>query len=240
MEIDVAAIGKKPLTLRQGLMYELNRQGLRDQVAVSLLGDGRLVLKLRTSAPTVAAATSGLPEHLRGLEFENDFVSISEEEWGKRFLLVLNPDGDGEWDYGNNATETLLDQQDPLCIWTHHHDDGDGSGDYLQSGRHRANRCGYYVSTLPVPQHLTIQVWDDPWSVEDEQVVRVALTEWQQLVGLAGDAVVVEDFEAWFVDAHPDRKSLAWDVDFGGLLGDRLGQELFESIDQYREYRATE
>ena len=159
----------------------------------------------------------------------------------ERFPLVMNPDGDEQWDYGNDAAESLLDQQDPLCIWTSHHDSGDGTGDYIQSGRHRVNRLGYYVSTLPVPKHLTIQVWDDPWAGVDEQGIRAVLAEWQQLVGLASDAVVVDDFQDWFIATYPERKSLLWDCgDLQGLLSYRLDQELFESVDEYWEHRGTE
>lgn len=243
VEIDYVAMGRNPDTLQRGLNAAIKRLGLGERVRVSLLDGGeRVLLRRRTGRPhllseatasaTVRANTGSLG--VEGLVFENDFVSISWDAWSERFPLVMNPDGDDLWGYGNNAAEILLDQQDPLCVWTLHHDSGDGSGDYIQSGRHRVNRLGYYVSTLPVPRHLKIQAWDEPWEPEEERYIRGAITEWQQEFGVDPDSFVPDHFESWFLKRHHDRRGLL-NVELANLSSDRFNLELFDSIEEYHD-----
>jgi hypothetical protein len=178
--------------------------------------------------------THGAPRQgIEGLEFENGFVSIPTDEWFERFPLVMSPDGRGEsWDYGDNASELLLDQQDPACIWTHMEAD-DGTGTLTISGRFRVNRLGYYISTIPVPEGLTIQAWDDPWSKEDERVVREAIGDWQREVEVPSDIVAWEEFEEWFYANHR-----GWQLDAEGaaLVSSRMPEfYIYDSLDDYRD-----
>jgi len=246
VEIDYAAMGRKPDTVEHGLNAAIKRLDLGDTLRVSLLDGGeKVLLRLRTAGtgpsksettPPVAVRTSTAGLGVEGLVFENDFVSISWDEWSERFPLVMNPDGDEQWDYGNNAAEALLDQQDQLRIWTEANS-GDGSGTFIASGRWRVNRLGYYVSTLPVPQHLKVQVWDDPWSeVEDFEFLKSAVAEWQQLAGVAADAIILDDFAEWWWKTYPRRDEIEREG-YLNKLRDIGVEEHFDDLAHYRSVR---
>jgi hypothetical protein len=94
------------------------------------------------------------------------FKELSEDAFDALYPLVqnhLNP-GAG-WALGEGRGclfETYGDEldfvrrQDPRTIWTLlDSDDGD---QYLASGYHLVNRIGYLISTVPVPEGVTIQV----------------------------------------------------------------------------------
>lgn len=94
------------------------------------------------------------------------FIELTEDEFDDRFKLVpnhLNPNA--SWSYGDGPGclfETygeelaFVRQQDPLTVWTLV--DGDDGDMYVVSGFHFVNRIGYLISTVPVPNTLTIQV----------------------------------------------------------------------------------
>lgn len=172
------------------------------------------------------------PLGIEGLAFEGGFVSISEAEWRERFPLVLGPDGDEVWDYGDSASEHMLDAQDEECIWTLHHDSGEGMGDFIASGRWRVNRLGYYVSSIPVPAGLRIQVWDDVWGNGGEEIIRKAVPEWQAEFGVDADSIVPDEFQVWFEKRHREHAGLV-DVDLNNLMCGRLGLDTFVSLGEY-------
>ena len=94
------------------------------------------------------------------------FIELTEEQFDEQFPLVsnhLNPNA--SWAFGDDPGclfETYgeelayIRQQDPSRIWTIV--DGDDGDMYVLSGPHFVNRIGYLLSTIPVPDHVTIQV----------------------------------------------------------------------------------
>jgi hypothetical protein len=94
------------------------------------------------------------------------FKELSEDAFDALYPLVpnqLNP-GAG-WALGEERGclfETYGDELDfvrrqhPRTIWTLL--DGDDGDQYLVSGYHLVNRIGYLISTVPVPECVTIQV----------------------------------------------------------------------------------
>ena len=47
-------------------------------------------------------------------------------------------------------------QQDPACIWTY--GDGDDGGSYIWNGYHYINRLGYFITEIPCPADVEIQI----------------------------------------------------------------------------------
>ena len=137
-------------------------------------------------------------------------LTISEFEFDKQFLLLKNHlNLNATWAFGNAGGylfETygkeleFVRSQDPRMVWTFM--DGD-DGQFVGSGFHFVNRVGYLISTVPVPDGLSIEVpipsSDDDcntaidvhellakrrqiaviWSIEDVQEVRPDLDEEQ-------------------------------------------------------------
>lgn len=94
------------------------------------------------------------------------FIELTEEEFDERFPLVpnhINPSaGWAVGEGGGCLFETcgeefaFIRRQDPLKVWTLI--DGDDGDMYLVSGPHFVNRVGYLLSTIAVPEDVTIQV----------------------------------------------------------------------------------
>ena len=94
------------------------------------------------------------------------FIELSEEEFDDRYPLVpnhLNPSAG--WARGEGCGclfEThgeefeFVRRYDPRKVWTLV--DGDDGDMYLVNGLHVVNRVGYLLSTVPIPDHVTIQV----------------------------------------------------------------------------------
>ena len=96
----------------------------------------------------------------------SEFIDLTEEEFDDRYPLKtnhLNPSaswvlGDSDGCLFETYGEELafVRRQDPRTIWTLV--DGDDGDMYLISGFHFVNRVGYLLSTIAVPDHVTIQV----------------------------------------------------------------------------------
>lgn len=94
------------------------------------------------------------------------FIELTEDEFDDQYPLVpnhINPNA--TWvigDTGGCLFETygeefeFVRRQDPRTVWTLV--DGDDGDMYVISGFHFVNRVGYLVSTIPVPEDVTIQV----------------------------------------------------------------------------------
>ncbi len=105
------------------------------------------------------------------------FIEMTEDEFDDRYRLLqnhLNPNA--SWAYGDNPGclfETFGEElafvrrQDPRTIWTLV--DGEDGDMYVISGFHFVNRIGYLLSTIPVPDHVTIQV-HIPMSKDDDEL----------------------------------------------------------------------
>ena len=95
-----------------------------------------------------------------------DFIELTEDEFDDRYPLVhnhLNPNA--SWAFGdgpgclfetNGEELAFVRQQDPQTIWTLV--DGDDGDMYVISGLHFVNRIGYLISTVAVPENVTVQV----------------------------------------------------------------------------------
>ena len=94
------------------------------------------------------------------------FIELTEDEFDDRYQLVPNHiNRSAGWaigEAGGCLFEThgeefaFVRRQDPLTVWTLV--DGDDGDMYLVSGLHFVNRVGYLLSTVPIPDHVTIQV----------------------------------------------------------------------------------
>ena len=103
------------------------------------------------------------------------FIELTEDEFDLRYPLQtnhLNPNA--TWVFGEGPGclfETygeefaFVRQQDPRTIWTLL--DGDDGDMYVVSGLHYVNRVGYLLSTIPVPDDVTVEV-HLPMSLDDE------------------------------------------------------------------------
>jgi hypothetical protein len=96
----------------------------------------------------------------------DDFIELTEDEFDDRYTLKSNHlNSSAGWaigDSGGCLFETYgeelssVRQQDPCTVWTL--TDGDDGDMYLISGYHFVNRIGYLLSTIPIPEDVTIQV----------------------------------------------------------------------------------
>ncbi len=105
------------------------------------------------------------------------FIELTEDEFDFRYPLVqnhLNPNA--SWAYGDSPGclfETFGEEvafvrrQDPRTIWTLV--DGEDGDMYVTSGFHFVNRIGYLLSTIPIPDDVTIQV-HIPMSKDDDEL----------------------------------------------------------------------
>lgn len=94
-------------------------------------------------------------------------IEFTEDEFDDRYPLVsnhINPSAG--WAIGDTGGGCLFEthgeefafvkRYDPRKVWTLV--DGDDGDMYLISGLHFVNRVGYLLSTVPVPENVTIQV----------------------------------------------------------------------------------
>lgn len=151
---------------------------------------------------------------IEGLVFDDGFVSITREEWRDRFPLVENAWGMVEWDCSEVPAGL-----DPEYLWT---EVQVGEGFAVYNGIHRVNRYCHYISTVPVSGVLRIQVWDEPWTADEQAFVRTAITAWQRAHGVAEHAVAPDDFEQWFVKTYADRAELVEGVLICALIRRRF------------------
>lgn len=94
------------------------------------------------------------------------YIELTEDEFDARYPLVPNHiNSSAGWavrDNGGCLFETYGDEfefvrrQPPCRVWTLV--DADGGDLYVISGLHFVNRVGYLLSTVPVPEDVTIQV----------------------------------------------------------------------------------
>lgn len=94
------------------------------------------------------------------------FIELTEDEFDEWFPLTpnhINPSaGWAVGEGGGCLFETFGDEfafirrQDPCTVWTLI--DGEDGDMYVVSGFHFVNRVGYLLSTVPVPEDVTIQV----------------------------------------------------------------------------------
>jgi hypothetical protein len=102
------------------------------------------------------------------------FIELTEDEFDDRYPLVpnhINPStGWAIGDTGGCLFETFgeefafIQRQDPSRVWTLI--DGEDGDMYVINGLHFVNRVGYLLSTIPVPDDVTIQV-RQPMSRDD-------------------------------------------------------------------------
>lgn len=92
---------------------------------------------------------------------ETDWITMSEEEFEASFPLRPNHfTPDASWQgclfetFGEEAQ--FVRKQDPATIWTLVEDSEDG--ECILSGFHFVNRLGYFVSTVPVPEGVAVEV----------------------------------------------------------------------------------
>ena len=159
------------------------------------------------------------PQGVDGLQFDNGFVSIGWDEWTLRFKPLVDRNGSIRQVLQNDDVDYI--RLGDAHLWTEFQTD-DGEGFAIGSGWRFVNRVAHYLTEVPVPEGLYIQVWDEPWTEEDERFVREAITEWQSEFGVVEDEVAVEDFERWFVETYPEHRDLAEAGDLYGLIGNRF------------------
>lgn len=102
------------------------------------------------------------------------FIEMDYDEWLKTYKPIYNhiesnasfQDETGQGimfeTYGDEVA--FVKQQDPACIWTY--GDGDDGGSYIWNGWHFVNRIGYFITEVPCPPDVDIQIQVDEPAVE--------------------------------------------------------------------------
>jgi len=146
---------------------------------------------------------------IEGLEFDSGFIEISWDEWRTRFLPIPQPDtGDEFWDYGPPAWNDRLREQDPACFWTLI---SEGGLDFIHSGFRVVNRLGYYITTVPVPENVLIQVFDEPWSPEQVKEVLEVIRRCQRDTDCPEEIVDIPALWDW-LDSHYPPDSWLYEI----------------------------
>lgn len=95
------------------------------------------------------------------------FIEMTMEEWEATYKPIKNhidknasfQDESGQGimfeTYGEEYN-FVNSQQDPACIWTY--GDGDDGGSYIWNGYHYINRLGYFITEVPCPADVEIQI----------------------------------------------------------------------------------
>lgn len=95
-----------------------------------------------------------------------------EEDWVMEFRPIKNHI-DTNASFEGHMFETYGDEEefvknypDPNCVWTYA--DGDDGGTYIFNGWHFVNRIAYFITEVPCPENIDIQVQiskleDDDW-----------------------------------------------------------------------------
>jgi hypothetical protein len=126
------------------------------------------------------------------------FIEMTMEEWEATYKPIKNhivenasfQDESGQGimfeTYGEEYT-FVNSQQDPACIWTY--GDGDDGGSYIWNGWHFINRLGYFVTEIPCPADVEIQIKVSSYwfycegcgaEIEDDgQVINDKFYEWE-------------------------------------------------------------
>jgi hypothetical protein len=91
----------------------------------------------------------------------NNFIELTEDEWFATYKPIKNNiDTDSSFDghmfetYGEEVE--FVKAQDQNRIWMY--GDGDDGGTYIWSGWGFVNRIGYFVTEVPCPDDVTIQI----------------------------------------------------------------------------------
>jgi hypothetical protein len=95
-----------------------------------------------------------------------NFVELTFDEWVDQYRPVVNqfdPNASFQDESGNGIMfETYGDEiefvkkQDPATIWMY--GSGDDGGLYIWNGWGFVNRLGYFITEVPCPDNLTVQV----------------------------------------------------------------------------------
>lgn len=101
----------------------------------------------------------------------SQFLEMSIEDWEKTYKPITNhldenasfqnenDDGIMFETYGDEVE--FVKKQNPNCIWTYV--DGDSNASYIISGWHFVNRLGYFITEVPCPEDMTIEIClDEP------------------------------------------------------------------------------
>ena len=89
------------------------------------------------------------------------FIEMTEDEWIATYKPILNHI-DTNASFNGTMFETydeeveFVKQQDPNKIWMY--GDGDDGGGYVWSGWGFINRIGYFITEVPCPDNVAIQV----------------------------------------------------------------------------------
>lgn len=104
------------------------------------------------------------------------FVEMTFEDWLKTYKPITNHLDENASFQDESGTgimfETYGDEidfvksQSPANIWTY--GDGDDGGGYIWSGWHFVNRLGYFITEVPCPDNLEIQIQVDESAEECE------------------------------------------------------------------------
>jgi len=95
----------------------------------------------------------------------NNFIEMDFDEWCEQYKPIINHiDSNASFDNGEGGVmfETYGDEvdfvksQSPANIWMY--GQGDDGGTYVWNGWGFVNRLGYFVTEVPCPDGLTIQV----------------------------------------------------------------------------------
>jgi len=91
----------------------------------------------------------------------SNFIEITEDEWFDTYKPILNHIDDNASFNGHmfetyGAEVEFVKSQSPANIWMF--GDGDDGGLYIWNGWGFVNRIGYFVTEVPCPDGLTIQV----------------------------------------------------------------------------------
>lgn len=91
----------------------------------------------------------------------NNFLEISYDDWFDTYRPITNHiDKNASFDgymfetYGDEVE--FVKSQDPAKIWMY--GDGDSGNGYIWSGWGLVNRLGYFITEVPCPENLTIQI----------------------------------------------------------------------------------
>ena len=97
----------------------------------------------------------------------NDFIEMTEDEWFETYKPIknhidLNASFDGHMFETYDEEVAFVKEQPNENIWMY--GDGDDGGGYLWNGWGFVNRIGYFVTEVPCPPNVTIQVLISvPW-----------------------------------------------------------------------------
>lgn len=90
-----------------------------------------------------------------------DFIEMDFEEWVETYKPIKNNiDTNASFDglmfetYG--AEVEFVKKADPAHIWTY--GDGDDGGSYIWNGWSFVNRIGYFITEVPCPENIEVQI----------------------------------------------------------------------------------